>query len=298
MLNTNLNLLKALDALLSEQNVSRAGEMLGISQSAMSINLKQLRAIYHDELLVRGPQGHLQLTTFAQSLVQPVKLALRQAEQVFNAHTSFYPATSKRTFHIGMSDYLAFVLLPNLMQMLAQVAPGVKIVQHAVNYMNDLTLFESKNLDMVVGHFPAASGSLKVTKLFSDRSVIVADKNHPIMQCSKLTTAKMVSYPQVFVAIEGQPEKNYIAEMLQNMGYELNISLITPHTLIALQTLPGTLLVTNTVERLANPFLKPLGLAMREPPYKLPFYEAKLYWHARDHNDAGHQWLRELIKKL
>jgi DNA-binding transcriptional LysR family regulator len=298
MQNINLNLLKALDALLSEQNVSKAGELLGVTQSAMSINLKQLRAIYHDDLLVRGAQGQMQLTTFAKTLMQPVKLALRHVDQVFNTHTMFAPKTAKRIFHIGMSDYIALVLLPKLMRVLSHEAPNVKIVQHAVNYMDDLTLFDNKGLDMVMGNFPFAPGSLKMTKLFSDRSVIVADKNHPIMKCDKMTTKKIVSYPQVFVALEGQPDKNFIADMLQKMGHDVNISLITPHTLIALQTLPGTLLVTNTVERLAQPFLQSLDLAMREPPYKLPLYDAKLYWHARDQSDAGHQWLREVIKKL
>lgn len=82
------------------------------------------------------------------------------------------------------------------------------------------------------------------------------------------------------------------------MGHTVKISLMTPHTLIALQTLPGTQLMTNTVVRLAEPFLQPLGLMMRKTPYKLRPYHAKLYWHARDHNDQGHGWLRELIKKI
>ena len=47
---------------------------------------------------------------------------------------------------------------------------------------------------------------------------------------------------------------------------------MTPHTLIALQTLPGTQLMTNTVTRLAKPFLQSLRLEMRETPYKLPQY--------------------------
>ena len=72
---------------------------------------------------------------------------------------------------------------------------------------------------------------------------------------------------------------------------------MTPHTLIALQVLPGTLLMTNTVEMLAKPFIEPLGLAMHETPYKLRHYNAKMYWHTRDHNDQGHQWLRDLIKR-
>lgn len=298
MLNLNLNLLKALDALLSEHNVSKAGEKVGITQSAMSITLGQLRSIYKDDLLVRGPQGRMQPTDFAKNLAKPVREAMRQVEAVFVAHAPFEPADSARTFHIGMSDYIAFVLLPKLMQEIAHIAPDIKIVQHAVNHMDSLKHFEEFKLDVVIGDFKSVPKSLKTTQLFTDKSVIVADKKHPAFQGEKLTTKKFSDYPQVFVALESQPEENFIAEMLKKMGYPVKVSLMTPHTLIALQALPGTVLMTNTVEKLAGPFIEQLGLAMHETPYKLRDYQAKLYWHARDQNDQGHQWLRGLIKEI
>src|ERR1700722_6325781 len=113
--NLNLNLLKDLDVLLREQNVSRAGAKLGITQSAMSLALKQLRYIYQDDLLVRGQSSKMTLTTFAKTLLPQVNQALQAVDTVFTAHLPFEPKHSQRTFHIGMSDYIAFVLLPKLM---------------------------------------------------------------------------------------------------------------------------------------------------------------------------------------
>ncbi len=298
MITLNLNLLKALDALLSEENVSRAGEKIGITQSAMSITLRQLRLLYKDDLLVRGSQGRMQPTDFAKSLVIPVREAMRHVEAVFVAHTPFEPATSARTFHVGMSDYIAFVLLPTLMRTITHAAPDVIIVQHAVNHLDSLKHFEELKLDVVIGDFKSVPKSLKTTQLFSDQGVIVADKKHPAFQGEKLTLKKFTSYPQVFVALESQPEENFIAEMLKKMGHPVKVSLMTPHTLIALQALPGTPLMTNTVKKLAEPFIESLGLAIHEPPYKLRDYQAKLYWQVRDQNDLGHQWLRELIKEI
>lgn len=86
--------------------------------------------------------------------------------------------------------------------------------------------------------------------------------------------------------------------MLKKSGHDVKISLITPHTLIALQALPGTLLMTNTVIKLAKPFIEPLGLKMLPTPYKLRPYNANMYWHARNQSDKGHQWLREIIKEV
>lgn len=57
----DLNLLVALDALLSERNVTRAAGQVGIGQSGMSSSLARLRNLLGDELLTRTPEG-MQLT--------------------------------------------------------------------------------------------------------------------------------------------------------------------------------------------------------------------------------------------
>ena len=53
----DLNLLKALNALLQESSVSRAAQSVGLTQPAMSNALKRLREFYGDELLVRSNGG-------------------------------------------------------------------------------------------------------------------------------------------------------------------------------------------------------------------------------------------------
>jgi|SRR5579885_815341 DNA-binding transcriptional LysR family regulator len=298
ILDINLNLLKALDALLNEQNVSKAADRVGITQSAMSITLGQLREIYNDDLLVRGQQGRMQLTSFARLLIQPVKEALSHAEAVFIAHVPFDASRAERTFHIAMSDYIAFVLLPRLMQQIIHTAPNIKIVQHSINHIDNMVPFEEFELDVAIGDFQSAPKNLITTKLFTDRGVIVADKKHPAFKNGKLTLTEFLKHPQVFVALESHPEQSCVAELLKKLGHQVKINLMTPHTLIALQALPGTLLMTNTVERLARPFIQSLQLEMQPTPYKLPRYQANLYWHARNQNDPGHQWLRQLIKMI
>ena len=53
----DLNLLVAFDALAREQNVTRAAERVGVTQSAMSHALRRLRELLDDPLLVRGKSG-------------------------------------------------------------------------------------------------------------------------------------------------------------------------------------------------------------------------------------------------
>jgi LysR family nod box-dependent transcriptional activator len=68
----DLNLLVALDALLAERNVTRAGNRLNLSQSAMSGALARLRHYFRDDLLVQAGR-QMMLTPVAEGLVEPVR---------------------------------------------------------------------------------------------------------------------------------------------------------------------------------------------------------------------------------
>src|SRR6266567_3991287 len=55
--NFDLNLLRVFDALIEERSVTRAGERLGLTQSAVSHALNRLRYLLKDELFIRAPEG-------------------------------------------------------------------------------------------------------------------------------------------------------------------------------------------------------------------------------------------------
>ena len=75
----DLNLLVALDALLTWQNVTRAAERLCLSQSAMSGCLSRLRAHFEDELIVQVGR-HMVFTPPARSLAGPLRELRAQTE--------------------------------------------------------------------------------------------------------------------------------------------------------------------------------------------------------------------------
>ena len=93
--NVDLNLLVILDALLTERNVSRAGERIGLSQSAMSAALARLREVFHDPLLVRVGRD-LALTRNAEDLIVPLKESLGKVEQLLLRRPGFDPTDVSR----------------------------------------------------------------------------------------------------------------------------------------------------------------------------------------------------------
>ena len=121
----NLNLLVALDALLAERHVTRAAARVGVTQSAMSNALRQLRALFDDPLFVRGPRG-VTPTPRALSLAEPVRRGLATLSEAF-AEPRFDPASAERTVVLAASDYVELVLLPPLLARIAREAPGVRL---------------------------------------------------------------------------------------------------------------------------------------------------------------------------
>src|SRR5437016_74829 len=120
----DLNLLVALDALLTERNVTRAGNYLNLSQSATSGALARLRDFFQDELLV--PVGRrMVLTPLAEDLVKPVRDVLLQITGTIATKPRFDPARSDRHFSIAVSDYMTSVLMIDLLRDIKYQAPTV-----------------------------------------------------------------------------------------------------------------------------------------------------------------------------
>jgi len=122
----DLNLMVALDALLTERNVTRSAELLGLTQPALSASLAKLRRHFDDPLLVRRGNSY-ELTPKATFLRYEVRVALEAAGKVFDRKTPFDPTHIDREFVVLMSDYVMACLGPHLLDELTRDAPTVRL---------------------------------------------------------------------------------------------------------------------------------------------------------------------------
>jgi DNA-binding transcriptional LysR family regulator len=97
--NIDLNLLRLFDAVYRQRNVSRAAELLDLTQPAASHGLTRLRLLMKDPLFVRATGG-VQPTPKADRLAEPVRHALMTIEQALSASEAFDPLQSERTFPV------------------------------------------------------------------------------------------------------------------------------------------------------------------------------------------------------
>jgi DNA-binding transcriptional LysR family regulator len=124
--NIDLHLLACLDALISEKSVTRAAEKMGLTQPGMSHALTRLRDKFSDPLLIRTSHGMVP-TDRALYIASSLKEAVLQLQTSLSNPVTFEPSKSENTFKIAISDYVSFLLLPSLMNLISREAPGVKI---------------------------------------------------------------------------------------------------------------------------------------------------------------------------
>ena len=149
----DLNLLRAFVVLMEERNVSKAAERMHLSQPAMSNTLSRLRDLLSDPVLVRTSQG-MQPTPKAKGLENTIRTALQMIEQSLSAENEFNPDTSEQVFHIATTDYVELLLIPRLLNHLAQVAPNVRLEVHALGPDVPETELEQGDYDFALGRFP------------------------------------------------------------------------------------------------------------------------------------------------
>src|SRR5882757_1772809 len=164
----DLNLLIPLRVLLTERHVTRAADKLGITQPAMSASLARLRAVFGDQLLVRGPRG-LTPTLRAQQLMDQLDQVIAVIEQLVALPTEFVPDTSRRTFTLIGTDFIETLLLPSLMADLAVAAPSVQVVFRPPDPRNLEALMSEGEADLAVGYLPYAPKGLITSVAFHDR---------------------------------------------------------------------------------------------------------------------------------
>lgn len=293
--NVDLNLLVALDVLLTERNVSRAGQRLGLSQPATSRSLARLRKMFGDPLLIRVGR-ELALTPEGERLIHPVREILGLIEQTMEERPGFDPATASRMFSISASDYATLVLLGPFVRAISAEAPGVTI--HVLPRSGDVRrLLHADEADLVIEprellgdtEFPSRA-------LFADRWLCAVDADNMSVSKRQITLDEYLALPHLVYGIGADRQLNLADQHLAHLGVQRKIEITVESFLLVLFLIRGTPLASLVPERAARQLTAAApGVRMLDPPLELPDFHETMYWNPRHTTDPGHRWLRESL---
>ena len=293
----DLNLLVALDALLSERSVTRAAQRVGLSQPGMSNALARLRRLFGDPLLVR--QGAMLVPTArAEALIGPVQEALELIRSALDAPLRFDPATDRRSFRLSCSDYSVLMLIGPLVRGLGADAPGV-VVEVLPRLADAGRALLNGDVDLVIEP-PEIMGEtdLESLRLWDDRwECCVWEGNTRVGERMTMEHYAALGHLIYSMGSAGQPVALPDLHM-ERLGVPRRIEVSVESFLLAPFLLQGTDLVTLIPKR-AEAFLRRTGdIRVLESPVELPPLVEMLWWHSRANADPAHAWLRTRIGEV
>lgn len=302
----DLNLLRVFDEVMTERNLTKAAAKLALTQPAVSNALRRLREALGDELLRRSGHG-LEPTPRALALWPTVQQALRQLQESL-VPGEFVPAEAHNSFVLAMADATAAELIPGLIRVIDQEAPGVTIRVVPLTTRDPRRLLMEENADMAIGYFPAVMASLTAQaqagesvpfehrRLYLSKYVCVMRRDHPLAR-EELTLDRYCAARHLLVSFSGRPY-GFTDEALGALGRQRHIVLTVNQFFTAGRVVATSDLLTV----LPRHFVSVTGIAdqlvLRELPFAVPAVHVDALWHRRMQHNPAHTWLCDVLARL
>lgn len=290
--NIDLNLLKALDALLDERNVTRAAARLSLTQPAMSGMLTRLRDSFHDPLFVRSQRGIIP-TQRALELAAPVKQVLTEIA-VLLTPVDFDPLTANLTLTIAATDYaLQAIAAPFLLE-LKKRAPRIRVALLPIENESLNAQLERGDIQLVLLSPSNSPPDLHARRLFDEQYVCVMRKEHPAAK-TPLSLDEFCRLEHALFSYNGGCFSGVTDDALAKIGRERQVMLSVKSFLVMTNIIRTSDLIAVVPKRLAEQLD---GLVIQETPLPVEGFTLLAAWHERTHQDPAQRWIRDLLFEL
>jgi DNA-binding transcriptional LysR family regulator len=296
----DLYLIRVLQSLITERSVSRAAMRLASTQPAVSAQLKRLRALTGDPLLVRA--GHeMQPTETALQLVGPATNLLHEAERLFGVRARsapFDPAASEVSFRIAASDYLDPLFLPSLVGHVKRTAPGVSLelisLSREYDYRRHLA---TGDVDLVIGNWLEPPAELHLGQLVSDEVVCLVAERHPAVG-RNWTVEKYLDCEHVAPMAMSPGALGVIDEHLSAEGARRRIVVRASHFSLIPLMVADSLLVLTTGRLFCSRYVDTLPVKIVRCPVAFPPLNYYQLWHDLTHAAPSMRWFRDQVRDV
>lgn len=288
----DLGLLQSLQALVDERSIGRAADRMCLSQPAMSRALDRLQELFGDDLLVRRGSGY-EPTLRAMQIYAELERLLPRIEGLISGN-HFDPAVSSDRFRFAMTDLAALVLLPPIMQLLSEVAPGISIEI----VPSDEAVFrriETNAVDLALW-MNAVPADLRTEVLFRDRFACLVREDHPI--CEKpMTLESYLDYPHVMITTFSHVQ-GIVDQQLEERNVVRRVRMRVPYFAAAASVIERTDMIATLPKHLARHLTKTSKTKVLPAPEEFAEFRYLQVWHPRLDADPAHAWIRGVMRQF
>lgn len=286
----DLNLLIALDVLITEASVSKAAERLNMSQSAMSYSLKRLRTILNDEILIRTSR-EMEVTPYASQISDRIRQILTEIQLTLLEPEEFNPATARETFRIAASDYVEATIGINLLQQLTTQAPNIRIRISNLVKETVMNALDDNRIDIAINpKLPLKSWHV-AENLYREEFVCVMQGDDSV---GELSIADYMERSHILVSLRDDFQGAY-DKILAQQQQSRKVIWSTSHFMVVSLLLANSYCIALLPQRMAQQCAKTMNLRLLPPPIPIKGFTVSMVWHQRNTNNPPHQWLRQQI---
>lgn len=288
----DLNLLTVFDAVMQEQNITRAAHNLGMSQPAVSNAVARLKVMFNDELFMRQGRG-IQPTQRARQLFGPVRQALQLIRNELPSSV-FAPETSTRLFKLAICSPCDMRFAPGIMSTIHESAPSVKLHLDAEFDRQLAERMRYQEIDFVIDYARFDEQGFSSTEIFQDELVVVAARSHPRIQGEASIAMLEQERHAKLSKVHGQ-------RSFSEQAYrELDVTAYYEGTSLSnvLYVVGQSELVTIAPRWMVENAANKEQLQVLSLPFKNAQISGYLSWHESSEKDKGHIWLRDQLMTI
>lgn len=290
----DLNLLTALDALLSTGSVNGAAQRMHLSAPAMSHTLARIRDALGDPILVRAGRKLIP-TPRANALREPVRRLVAEARELMQPGSGIPMAMIEREFTVRAPEGMGIVYGATLLETMREKIPLVRM-RFVPESESDATALRDGRIDLDVGTLVDCGPEIQTSLLYQQQVVGVVRAGHPLLE-ARITLKRFASQSHVAITQRGRTRES-IDAVLADIGITRRPVLTVPSAYGALMAAARSSMVACVPEPLAHTVAPALGLEIFKLPVVVPFEQVVQAWHPRDEVDSAHRLLRESVASV
>ncbi len=285
----DINLYPLFITIYEQKSISKAAQILCITQSAASHALQRLRQHLQDDLFVRAGSKMLP-TPFAEQIYQPVQNALLAFQNISKQKQLFDPSMVL-TLKIAVHDEIEPIIFPKLIQHFQRLNIGIQFQSCKLDRKNVVNDLATQQIDFVIDLEQNYGEKIHYQNLEQDQFVICTQQKN-------MDSDLYFSAPHIGVSSR---RTGLLLEdiYLNKKQFSRQIFMRCQHYSTALQVLaqyPDAML---TIPR---QILSHLNIAesiqIFEHPIDLPMLNMGIYWHRDLKENSRLKYLREEIFKI
>lgn len=284
----DLNLFVVFEAIYNKRNLTRAAEMLCVTQPAVSNALSRMRKRFNDPLFVNTPQG-MTPTPMAENIIGSVSEALRLLGESITDTAAFDPATATRTYRLSMPDLAEALLLPGLGEILRQQAPAIRIESHFTIRRDMPKELASGEINLAIDAPLVADPQLCQQEIFRDDYAVMLRPGHPLGGES-LSMEQYLALGHIHVSSR-RKGSGQVDLALSKLGWQRNIQMRVQHYMVA----PLIAMTTDLALTAPMTLLRRHAGQICRLPFSMPPVELACYWHKSVDRDPANVWMREKV---